>query len=80
MFNYKQIHLFHTINYIDSTPLLGTMTPSKLYTIAPNSNYAPSISIISICLCLAPNAGLQQLLDSYKVCCPPGYYIMCSFG
>ena len=47
-------------------PLLGTMTLSKLNTIAPNSNYAPSISILSNCLCLAPIAGLQLLLDSHK--------------
>ena len=48
-------------------PLLGTMTPSKLNTLAPISNYAPSISILSNCLCLAPIAGLQLLLDSQKV-------------
>ena len=42
-----------------------------------SSWYKPSVgsfsSILSICLCLAPIAGLQLLLDSHKVFCPTGY-------
>ena len=49
-------------DFSTANPLLSTMTLSKLNTIAPNSNYVPSISILSKCMCLAPIAVLQLLL------------------